>query len=47
MDLPSNMLSNSLHPVVICTITPLCSAMVVAVVKPIGTSFQAAINIPP
>lgn len=40
--LPSKMVSSSLQPVVIWMMSPRCSAMVVAVVNPMGTSFQAA-----
>ncbi len=39
---PSKMESSSLQPVVIWMMSPRCSAMVVAVVKPMGTNFQAA-----
>jgi hypothetical protein len=38
---PSSTVSNSLQPVVICTMSPRCSATTVAVVKPMGTTFHA------
>ena len=39
---PSSTVSNSLQPVVICTMSPRCSAITEAVVKPMGTTFHAA-----
>jgi len=42
---PSSTASSSLHPVLMLMISPRCSATMVAVVKPIGTSFQAVFGV--